>query len=133
MAITPGIPSEQAATQLQNSLISQIDDEKFGFFVASVGDDIVGFALASLHSTQANHTECWLDDLGVSLNYRRQGIAQKLVKHILDWGTEKGAKYFLLESGINNKAAHHLFQSEEMGFQPLAVVFWRSADIFHIT
>jgi ribosomal protein S18 acetylase RimI-like enzyme len=116
--------SEQAALIFRAQLISLLSSPHHGFFVATLADDIVGFALASLHRAGAGHIECWLDDIGVSHKSQRRGIAQALVERVFDWGTKGNAKYFLLESGVENEAAHCLF--ERLGFRPLSTVFWRA-------
>jgi GNAT superfamily N-acetyltransferase len=55
--------------------------------------------------------------------WQGNGIGKVLIEQVFDWGKQGKAKYFLLESGLKNESAHHLF--EHLGFQPLAVVFWR--------
>lgn len=120
-AVVPGMPSPEAATIFRKQLIARLGSSPSGLFVASCGDNVVGFAIASLRTAEAGHIECWLDDLGVSHNYRRQGIGEMLVKHVQDWGNQEGAKHCLLESGVRNEAAHRLF--ERLGFHPLAIVF----------
>jgi ribosomal protein S18 acetylase RimI-like enzyme len=124
-AIAPGILSEQAVTIFREQLASLLSLSRPGLFVAISENNVVGFALACLRIAEAGHIECWLDDLGVLPNYRGQNIGEKLVRHILEWGTQQGAKYFLLESGVQNEVAHRLFA--RLGFHPLSMVFWRSA------
>lgn len=114
--------SNQAANIFQEQLVALLDSQRHGFFVATVDNNIVGFALASLHQTEAGHIECWLDDIGVMLVWQKNGIGKALVEHVLEWGKEGNAKYILLESGLENEQAHHLF--EHLGFRPLSIVFW---------
>lgn len=116
--------SPQASELFQQELEELINDLEAGLFVATLNSNIIGFAVATLNKTKAGHFECWLEDLGISPQFRRQGTAKNIVKEVLNWGTQKGAKYFLLESGIHNEAAHQLF--ENLGFQPLATVFWHN-------
>jgi ribosomal protein S18 acetylase RimI-like enzyme len=119
-----GKPSNQAPVIFRQELVDFLNDSQVGLFIASLGVEVIGFAVARLNQTKAGHTECWLDDLGTFPICRRRGVAQALVKHVLNWGTHKGAKYFLLETGVRNEAAHKLF--EHLGFHPLALVFWHS-------
>lgn len=122
LAESPGQISVKSSDLFQQELGELLATSENGLFIGMVNSEVVGFAIATLHETRAGHLECWLDDLGTSTKYRRCGVAKALVKEVLNWGTEQGAKYFLLESGVNNKAAHKLF--EDIGFQPLATVFW---------
>jgi len=119
----PGTLSPRARSIFLDQLRSQIDDRQCGYFVATAGDP-VGFALASIHDTEAGHLECWLDDVCVKRHWQGQGIARRLVEAVFEWGNRAGAKYFLLETGTYNEHAHRLFR--RLGFQPLAEVFWRS-------
>lgn len=117
--------SERAPEIFREQLAALHDSPVHGFFVAVAGGEVVGFALASLRRAEAGHTECWLDDIGVRPVWRRGGVAQQLVAEVIRWGKSAGARYYLLESGVRNEAAHGLF--EKNGFQPLATVFWLGA------
>jgi ribosomal protein S18 acetylase RimI-like enzyme len=125
-AVAPSHPSPEAATIFRKQLIGRLNSSSSGLFVASFEGNIVGFAFASLRNTEAGHIECWLDDIGVSHNHRGQGIGEMLVKQIQDWGNQQGAKYYLLESGVQNEFAHRLF--ERLGFHPLAIVFCKESN-----
>jgi ribosomal protein S18 acetylase RimI-like enzyme len=125
-AITPNITSEQATIIFREEIAGLLKKSPSGLFVACLEDEIVGFVVASLSTTESGHIECWFDDLGVSYNYRHQGIGEQLVKKVLDWGTQNQAKYFLLESGVNNEGAHRLFK--RLGFHNLSMVFWKNAS-----
>jgi len=125
-ATAPGVPSENAFEVFREELIGLLEDSESGHFVGVVNNEVVGFALASLNPTVAGHIECWLDDLGVEPEYQGKRIGRRLVENVLIWGIEKGAKYTLLESGLNNEDAHRLFHS--MGFKELSFVFWKSEE-----
>lgn len=117
--------SPRAVTIFREQLVSLTSSPVHGFFVAVSEDRIIGFALASLQHAEAGHIVCWLDDIGVGKPWQNRGIGQALVEKVYDWGAERNAKYYLLESGIANESAHRLF--EQLGFKPLAAVFYRPA------
>ena len=119
--------SSRVSIIFREQLANLVDSAEHGFFVVTVNDEVVGFALASLHKTEGGHTECWLDDIGVRPSWRGRGLAKALVAQVFNWGDEGQASYYLLESGVRNESAHHLF--EELGFQPLSTVFWRGGGI----
>lgn len=123
-ATAPGVPSEKAFELFREEVIGLLEDSDSGHFVGVVNDEVVGFALASLNPAVAGHIECWLDDLGVDPEYQGKRIGRRLVENVLSWGVEKGAKYTLLESGLDNEGAHRLLQS--MGFKELSFVFWKA-------
>jgi len=122
----PGVPSERSVNLFRESLISHLEDPQVGIFVASVGDEIVGFAIAVVSPTNEGHIECWLEDTGVSHEWRHRSIGRRLVTRVLEWGAESEAKYFMLEVGVQNKEAQRLYES--LGYQPLSTVFWRNRD-----
>lgn len=115
--------SPRAGEIFRAQLVDFLSDPKHGFFAAFIGDEVVGFALASLRTAEAGHVECWLDDLGVRSSWRRRGIAKALVAEVFAWGAQERSEYFLLESGVLNESAHGLFRA--LGFRPLAFVFMR--------
>jgi GNAT superfamily N-acetyltransferase len=114
--------SSNAPDIFREQLKSLLHSPQHAFFVAAVDDELVGFALASLHRAEAGHTECWLDDIGVTHEWRRRGIAKALTSEVFSWGAEGKAAYYLLESGARKESAHHFFES--LGFQPLSIVFF---------
>jgi GNAT superfamily N-acetyltransferase len=118
--------SPNAPVIFRDQVTNLLDSTHHGFFVATVDDEVVGFALASVHRTEAGHTECWLDDLGVIQRWRKHGIAKALTLQVFVWGAKENAAYYLLESGVRNQSAHHFFES--LGFQPLSNVFWREVE-----
>jgi GNAT superfamily N-acetyltransferase len=123
-AATPGKLSEDATNIFRQQLYLLIGSATHGFFVAVAGNAMIGFALASFQKTPAGHSECWIDDIGVRPELRRHGVGAALMKEVFKWGARMNCRYFLLESGIHNTSAHHLF--EQMGFRPLSTVFWHS-------
>jgi GNAT superfamily N-acetyltransferase len=123
-ATAPGRLTDRAPEIFRRQLDSHISSARHGFYVALVDDEAVGFVLASLHQADAGHTECWIDDLGVRPAWRRRGIATALVERACRWGAAEGAKYFLLESGVQNESAHRVCR--RLGFEPLSVVLWRA-------
>jgi ribosomal protein S18 acetylase RimI-like enzyme len=132
MGKAPGVSCEQAPDIFRDELHDLLrNTTSNGLFVASSGSKVIGFAVVVLQPKDIG-LECWLNDLGVSLNWQKQGVGQKLMEKVFDWAfQEKGAKYCLLESGVKNKAAHKLF--ERMGFQPLSTVFWKGSCYSTIT
>jgi ribosomal protein S18 acetylase RimI-like enzyme len=126
MGTAPGVSCEQAPDIFREELKDLLcDTSTNGLFVASCNSEVIGFAIVVLKRDAVN-PECWLNDLGVSLNWQKHGVGRKLVEKVFEWAfQEKKAKYCLLESGVKNENAHKLF--ERMGFKPLSKVFWKSS------
>jgi len=119
----PQGPYEPAVVVFENELKEFLEHSEALLLVACVDRDLVGFALAELRRARAGHIECWLHDMGVSAAWRGQGIGHALAEPLMEWGTQAGAKYFLLETGVSNDLARRMFQ--ELGFSALSTVFWR--------
>lgn len=69
---------------------------------------------------------CWqiieevhITNIAVSVDFRRQGIGNKLLQRIIDDCYENKAKYITLEVRVSNEAAIHLY--EKYGFKSLGV------------
>lgn len=126
LADSSGSPTGNVVELFRDEVVGLITGSDEGQFVAIIDGSVAGFALASLEDTDAGHIECWLNDMGVLPDYQGRKIGRKLVERVVEWGCQGNAKYFLLESGLDNEQAHRFF--EGVGFHPLAIVFHRAAS-----
>ncbi len=78
-------------------------------WVATIGDEVVGFAVVSQVLDEAS-----LLTLGVGSRWQRRGIARQLVQQLADEASERGAAVLLLEVRKGNAAARSLYR--RMGF-----------------
>ena len=61
--------------------------------VAEVKGEVVGFMLGDVRSWEFGQPMCgWITDLAVDPNYRRLGIARRLLAEFLDYFRERGLK-----------------------------------------
>ena len=72
-AISPNTLSKNADDIFRKQLLSLIHSPDHGFFVIHENDRIIGFALASLNTTEAGYIECWLDDICVAKEQQNKG------------------------------------------------------------
>jgi ribosomal protein S18 acetylase RimI-like enzyme len=121
-AASPHLVSNQAGEIIREQLLTKLKDTKYALFVATESE-VLGFIVGALHKTEARHLECWIEDLGVRPDMQHQGIGAQLVGKVVEWGRNHSAKYFLLESGAKNEAAHRFFT--HLGFHLFSHVFWR--------
>ncbi|UTR15396.1 GNAT family N-acetyltransferase [Salipaludibacillus sp. LMS25] len=85
------------------------------FFVAESDNLFVGAAfLNSGLGLDKGGAYIWLNDLYVKKDYRRQGIARKLLLNVLYWAEQHKFNGIELETGINNAATKKLYNS--LGF-----------------
>lgn len=77
--------------------------------VALDGDLVVGQCAAVLHRHPDKPTELYVDELGVSPAWQRQGIGAELMRRILDEGRARGCEEAWLGTEPDNVAANALY------------------------
>lgn len=80
------------------------------YFVAKIAGQVVGYI-----GTWMVVDECHIMNVAVHPQFRRKGIAGKLVQHVLRYCNEHGISYILLEVRLHNFAAQNLY--EKYGFR----------------
>lgn len=88
-----------------------------GAIAVSEGDDssdrIVGYGGIAINGESADiHT------VGVIEEFRRQGIAKRLMARLERWAKDQGAKEFLLEMRVGNLQAQPLYES--LGYREIS-------------
>ncbi|MDX2176026.1 MAG: GNAT family N-acetyltransferase [Candidatus Sumerlaeia bacterium] len=83
--------------------------------VASANGLVVGQCLAHLHQQADKPTELYLDNLGVSVAYRRRGIGRRLVRAAMAWGSARGAALVWVATEPDNVEALALYRSLGLG------------------
>ncbi|MDY0266034.1 MAG: ribosomal protein S18-alanine N-acetyltransferase [Methanimicrococcus sp.] len=81
-----------------------------GFFVCTIGQDVVGFIVGYALSESEGH----IFSLAVGKHYRNQGIAERLIDHICTYFLLKGLQRASLEVRISNTPAIRLYT--KLGF-----------------
>ena len=77
---------------------------------------VMGFAnLYPSFSTLAMKPLWILNDLGVSEDFRKQGVATALIRHVLDFAGESGAVRVELKTEVENRKARALYKA--IGFE----------------
>jgi GNAT superfamily N-acetyltransferase len=83
--------------------------------VAEKDSDIYGVAFFNIGvNLNIGGPYMWLNELYVHEEYRNQGIARKLLLHVIYWAEKEGIKSIELETGVNNSVTKHLYNS--LGF-----------------
>lgn len=77
------------------------------------GSDLMGYLTGWLL-----YEELHIANLAVHPDFRRRGVARKLLHHALAWGIEQGAEKALLEVRASNQPALDLYRGE--GFHLIA-------------
>lgn len=82
--------------------------------VSRVGDVIAGYIIAWMV-----HDECHILNIAVRPEFRRIGIGENLMRDCLDYFSERGAKYAILEVRCTNVGAIRLY--EKLGFRSIGI------------
>ena len=86
--------------------------DDFYIFVAMEGDQVVGGLTAyEIPMFYREENEMFLFEIGVSREYRKQGIATALIKALKTTCLEKGIKIIFLGTSVDNEAALALYKA----------------------
>lgn len=97
-------------------------DPRHHLVVALDGELVVGMASAVDYIHPDKPVALWINEVGVSPAYQRQGIGQRLVQAILALGQELGCEDAWLAAEASNVAANGLYTS--VGGKPGLVVMY---------
>ena len=78
--------------------------------LAFVGDLVVGQCTGVVHYHPEKVTELYVDEVGTSSAYLRQGIATAMLTELFAWARELGCKEAWLGTELDNEAANGLYR-----------------------
>ncbi|MDP2258389.1 MAG: GNAT family N-acetyltransferase [Caulobacter sp.] len=79
--------------------------------VAVDGDLVVGQAAAVIHKHPDKPDELYIDEVGVSPDWRRRGIAQRMMEALFALGGSMGCQASWLATEVDNLPARRLYES----------------------
>jgi ribosomal protein S18 acetylase RimI-like enzyme len=80
--------------------------------VVAVADGlVVGQVAACIHRHPDQATELYVDNLGVAPDFRRQGIARRLIETMLDLGRSLGCEEWWVGTEEDNLPARSLYET----------------------
>lgn len=82
--------------------------------VSKFGDQVTGYIISWMM-----YDEIHILNVAVHPDFRRKGIARKLLSDVIEYFYPRGARSVILEVRMNNKAAQNLYES--MGFRTLRI------------
>jgi ribosomal protein S18 acetylase RimI-like enzyme len=88
------------------------------------GDVVVGQIAAVLHFHPDEPAELYIDNLGVSPAWQRQGIARRLIETMLEKGREHECEAVWVGTEIDNVAANGLYAAWARG-EPFFLYQWK--------
>ena len=79
--------------------------------VATMDNRVVGQAAAYIHHHPDQPSDLYIDNLGVTPAVQRRGIARRLIRELLAWGTSLGCAQAWIVTDNENAAARELYVS----------------------
>jgi ribosomal-protein-alanine N-acetyltransferase len=89
----------------KNSYMQELTNPIARYFVAKINNKVVGFS-----GTWIILDEAHITNIAIDPNYRRQGIASKLLEELLHYCKIQGCAAYTLEVRSSNKAAKALYE-----------------------
>lgn len=94
----------------RSQIAFELENPKAVYFCAVAGDKTVGFV--GMHDILG---EGYITNVAVNEQYRRMGIAKKLIDLLCEYGKEHSLEFITLEVRVSNSAAISLY--EKAGFK----------------
>jgi len=104
----PEIFDEDVKLKLAEALVK---DRGHIMLFAVKNDCVIGQILGNVHKHLDKLTELYIDDLAVSDNYLRQGVASLLVRELIKIAKQEGCKQVWIATEPNNEPANKLYES----------------------
>lgn len=93
-----------------NFLKERISNKESIIFAAKIAGEFVGFTqIYPTFSSVAMKPAFILNDLFVTEQYRRNGVAEKLIEKAFQFAEENNGRFITLETGSSNKKAQALY------------------------
>jgi ribosomal protein S18 acetylase RimI-like enzyme len=93
-------------------------------FVAIADGEVVGQVRGVLHAQPDLPLELYLDNLGVTPALKRQGIGARLVRALIAWGRDNGARSVWLGTETDNDEARAFYDA--IGFTGETMAYYVS-------
>lgn len=86
-------------------------DPRHHLAVACDGQRVVGMASAVTYFHPDKPIQLWINEVGVSSSYQRQGIGRRLLQTLFALGQELGCQEAWVGTELDNQPARRLYQS----------------------
>lgn len=92
--------------------------------VAMHGDLVVGMCMAVVHHHPDKPTEVYLDEIGTGKEWRRQGIADSLIKAVCERADAEDIDEIWVATEVDNAPARALYEKTGATAEEAAVYFY---------
>ena len=102
-------------------LAAYLADPRHHMFVAIADGQVVGQCAAVTYQHPDKPAEMFIDEVGVATDYRRRGIARKLLDAMLALGKSMGCEEAWVGTEHDNKPARALYESYGTKAEPFVL------------
>lgn len=110
---------DHVSEELEKELLALVQEQDAAFFLARENGREVGFAQCQLRRDYVEGTESspvgYLEGIFVAEEFRRAGIARRLLRACEDWARERGCSEFASDCELENEESLRFHLS--MGFE----------------
>lgn len=93
----------------------RISNDESVIYIAKIGDEFVGFTQLYPTFTSVGLARTWLlNDLYVKQEFRKRGVADHLIRAVIDFSKLTNRKKIFLSTAVDNIVAQQLY--EKIGF-----------------
>lgn len=115
----PMNPSLKSSETVYYDLPHLISDDNTRLLVVEVGGKIIGSGYAQIR----NSKECFVHEkhsyigfMFVTPSHRGEGLAQKILDHLMEWSKDRGVKDIYMDVYVKNESAIKAYT--KAGFEP---------------
>lgn len=94
-------------------------DARHLMVLAMHGGTVVGQGRGIIHLNPDEPSELYIDNMGVSPRFQRQGCGARLLEELLQWGAERGCEHAWLATEPDNTAARALYAGRLPACEPM--------------
>ncbi|MFB4166848.1 GNAT family N-acetyltransferase [Virgibacillus sp. JSM 102003] len=114
--VRPDLYKDNSTPVEQEFFESQLIDDKQHIFVATIGNDIVGFIVTNEEETTENsfvkaRKVLVINSLGVAETYRKKGVGKKLTQYVFNFGGNLSVDSIELGVSEENTSAIEFYRS----------------------
>jgi aminoglycoside 6'-N-acetyltransferase I len=106
--IAEGVFDHAVQTRLVNEFLA---DPRHSLSAAIADGQIVGMASAVRYVHPDKPSELWINEVGVSPDYQRRGLAKRIVAELLDEGRRQGCREAWVLTDFDNEAARATYKA----------------------